>query len=125
MRALAAKRPAPRIRSKPMWGPPAEKIDHGHQDSLRQPPFPPAAVEADPHRPRHPARGLRPFGLPARVGILDDPAGLLVLSVDIPIVRRWRRKLAVWWHRRKENGDASEPVESGTPANDFADTKVE
>jgi hypothetical protein len=33
------------------------------------------------------------------------PLGLLVLSVDIPIVRRWRRKLAVWWHRDRTNGD--------------------
>src|SRR6476620_8871645 len=33
------------------------------------------------------------------------PLGLLVLSVDIPIVRRWRRKLAVWWHRDRKNGD--------------------
>jgi hypothetical protein len=32
------------------------------------------------------------------------PLGLLVLSVDIPIVRRWRRKLAVWWHRDRKNG---------------------
>jgi hypothetical protein len=33
------------------------------------------------------------------------PLGLLVLSVDIPIVRRWRRRLAVWWHRDRKNGD--------------------
>jgi hypothetical protein len=29
------------------------------------------------------------------------PLGFLVLSVDIPIVRRWRRQITVWWHRRK------------------------
>ena len=29
-----------------------------------------------------------------------------MLSVDLPIVRRWRRQLTVWWHRRKgENGE--------------------
>ena len=28
------------------------------------------------------------------------PLGLLVLSVDIPRVRRWRRRFAVWFHRR-------------------------
>jgi hypothetical protein len=39
------------------------------------------------------------------VGFWMIPLGLLVLSVDIPIVRRWRRKLAVWWHRDRKNGD--------------------
>jgi len=38
------------------------------------------------------------------VGFWMIPLGLLVLSVDIPAIRRWRRKLAVWWHRRKEKG---------------------
>ena len=28
------------------------------------------------------------------------PLGLLVLSVDIPRVRRWRRRFAVWFSRR-------------------------
>ena len=41
------------------------------------------------------------------LGFWMIPLGLLVLSVDIPIVRRWRRKLAVWWHRRKEDGETS------------------
>jgi hypothetical protein len=59
------------------------------------------------------------------LGFWMIPLGLLVLSVDIPIVRRWRRKLAVWWHRRKENGDASEPAGTIAPANDSAGTKVE
>ena len=35
------------------------------------------------------------------VGFWMIPVGLLVLSVDIPIVRRWRRQLVVWWHRRR------------------------
>jgi hypothetical protein len=41
------------------------------------------------------------------------PLGLLVLSVDIPIVRRWRRKLAVWWHRDRKNG-AEASAEDGS-----------
>ncbi len=28
------------------------------------------------------------------------PAGLLILSVDIPRVRRWRRRFAVWFSRK-------------------------
>ena len=40
------------------------------------------------------------------VGFWMIPLGLLVLSVDIPAVRRQRRKLALWWHRdRKEKDD--------------------
>jgi hypothetical protein len=50
------------------------KFDHGRQDPLRQSSFSPAAVEADPHRARHPARGLRPRRLPSSGWILDDPA---------------------------------------------------
>jgi len=29
------------------------------------------------------------------------PLGFLVLSHDLPVARRWRRRVAVWWHRRK------------------------
>ncbi|MBX4953975.1 PGPGW domain-containing protein [Rhizobium lentis] len=29
------------------------------------------------------------------------PLGLLVLSHDLSIARRLRRRLAVWWHRRR------------------------
>jgi hypothetical protein len=36
------------------------------------------------------------------LGFWMIPLGLLVLSVDIPIVRRWRRQLAVWWHRDRK-----------------------
>jgi hypothetical protein len=40
------------------------------------------------------------------LGFWMIPLGLLVLSVDLPPVRRARRKLTVWWHRREEgNGD--------------------
>jgi UPF0716 family protein affecting phage T7 exclusion len=34
------------------------------------------------------------------LGFWMIPLGLLVLSVDIPRVRRWRRRFAVWFHRR-------------------------
>jgi hypothetical protein len=50
------------------------------------------------------AAGLVGF-LPV-LGFWMIPLGLLVLSVDLPIVRRWRRQLTVWWHRRKgEDGE--------------------
>jgi hypothetical protein len=42
------------------------------------------------------------------LGFWMIPLGLLVLSVDIPIVRRWRRQVTVWWHRKRgEREDAS------------------
>ena len=30
------------------------------------------------------------------------PLGFLVLSHDLPLARRLRRRLAVWWHRRRK-----------------------
>jgi hypothetical protein len=45
------------------------------------------------------------------LGFWMIPLGLLVLSVDLPIVRRWRRQLTVWWHRKR--GD-TESGSSGT-----------
>jgi hypothetical protein len=36
------------------------------------------------------------------LGFWMVPVGLLVLSVDVPAVRRLRRRLAVWWARRKQ-----------------------
>jgi hypothetical protein len=30
------------------------------------------------------------------------PLGLMVLSVDLPFARRWRRRLTVWWSRRRK-----------------------
>lgn len=38
------------------------------------------------------------------LGFWMVPSGLLVLSYDIPSVRRWRRRMAVWWHRRRGRG---------------------
>src|SRR5687767_13091537 len=34
------------------------------------------------------------------LGVWMIPLGLFVLSIDIPRVRRWRRRFAVWFHRR-------------------------
>ncbi|MEX2165875.1 MAG: hypothetical protein WD852_02465 [Methyloceanibacter sp.] len=50
------------------------------------------------------ALGLLGF-LPV-LGFWMIPLGLLVLSVDLPIVRRWRRQLTVWWHKKR--GDAED-----------------
>jgi hypothetical protein len=47
------------------------------------------------------------FGLLGFLPILGFwmiPLGLLVLSVDLPPIRRLRRRLTVWWHRDK-NGE--------------------
>jgi hypothetical protein len=51
------------------------------------------------------------------LGFWMIPLGLLVLSVDLPIVRRWRRQLTVWWHRRKGEPDDApgEDGQGGTP----------
>jgi len=39
------------------------------------------------------------------LGFWMIPLGLLVLSVDLPVVRRWRRQLTVWWYKdRKGEG---------------------
>ncbi len=47
------------------------------------------------------------------LGFWMIPLGLLVLSVDVPIVRRARRKLTVWWHRdRKAKGEGAGAGES-------------
>jgi hypothetical protein len=35
------------------------------------------------------------------LGFWMVPTGLLVLSYDVPAVRRWRRRAVVWWHRRR------------------------
>jgi hypothetical protein len=42
------------------------------------------------------------------------PLGLLVLSVDLPVVRRWRRQVTVWWHRRKGEKEDSIAVADKT-----------
>ena len=40
------------------------------------------------------------FGFLPILGFWMVPLGMLVLSIDIPRVRRWRRRFAVWFHRR-------------------------
>ena len=55
------------------------------------------------------------------LGFWMVPLGLVVLSVDIPSVRRWRRKTTVsvlgWWRgRNKKRGDADPPAK--TPLRD-------
>jgi hypothetical protein len=42
------------------------------------------------------------------LGFWMIPLGLLILSVDLPIVRRLRRRLEVWWGRRKAHKDEGE-----------------
>ncbi|MBV9570647.1 MAG: hypothetical protein JO056_05335 [Alphaproteobacteria bacterium] len=43
------------------------------------------------------------FFLPI-LGLWMFPLGLLVLSADLPLARRLRRRLEVWWGRRKAGG---------------------
>ncbi|MHA1573864.1 MAG: hypothetical protein ACTSX8_07700 [Alphaproteobacteria bacterium] len=40
------------------------------------------------------------------LGFWMIPLGFLVLSVDLPVVRRWRRQMTVWWHDRKARREA-------------------
>lgn len=40
------------------------------------------------------------------LGFWMVPLGLLVLSQDLPYVRRQRRRLAVWWARRQRAKEA-------------------
>jgi hypothetical protein len=51
------------------------------------------------------------------LGFWMIPLGLLILSFDIPSVRRWRRRLSVWWaswrHGRK-SGPARKSARNGT-----------
>ncbi|MFC0207851.1 hypothetical protein [Chelativorans intermedius] len=42
------------------------------------------------------------FGFLPVLGFWMIPAGLLILSYDMATVRRLRRRLEVWWHRRRE-----------------------
>ncbi len=40
------------------------------------------------------------FGFLPILGFWMIPLGFAVLAVDIPFIRRWRRRAAVWWARR-------------------------
>ena len=47
------------------------------------------------------------FGFLPVLGFWMILPGMLILSVDLPIVRRLRRRLEVWWGRwRANDGDA-------------------
>ena len=35
------------------------------------------------------------------LGFWMVPLGLMVLSIDLPFARRWRRRMEVWWGKRK------------------------
>ena len=41
------------------------------------------------------------FGWLPILGFWMIPLGLLVLSYDIPVIERWREKVAEWWRRRR------------------------
>jgi len=47
------------------------------------------------------------FGWLPVLGFWMIPLGLLFLSIDFAIARRWRRRLEVWWGKRirKETGN--------------------
>ncbi len=47
------------------------------------------------------------------LGFWMIPLGLLVLSVDLPIVRRWRRQVTVWWHRDRKRQPSNAEGASG------------
>ncbi len=36
------------------------------------------------------------------VGFWMLPLGVLILSIDLPFARRWRRRFVVWWNRLRE-----------------------
>lgn len=38
------------------------------------------------------------------LGFWMIPLGILILSYEFAIVRRWRRRGVVWWSRRRGNG---------------------
>ncbi len=41
------------------------------------------------------------FSILPVLGLWMIPLGLLVLSVDFAIVRRWRRRVELWWAKRR------------------------
>ena len=42
------------------------------------------------------------FGFLPVLGFWMIPVGLIILSYDVAVVRRLRRRFEVWWHRRKQ-----------------------
>ncbi|MFQ5346428.1 MAG: hypothetical protein ACE5ED_01105 [Rhodothalassiaceae bacterium] len=47
------------------------------------------------------------------LGFWMIPLGLAVLSVDIPQARRWRRRLSVWWQRRRQKRGEGNRADAG------------
>jgi purine-cytosine permease-like protein len=45
------------------------------------------------------------------VGFWMIPLGLIVLSVDLPVVRRARRRFVVWWERRRRPRSSRVPAQ--------------
>jgi hypothetical protein len=45
------------------------------------------------------------------VGFWMIPLGLIVLSVDLPLVRRARRRAVVWWERRRRSRPGRAPAQ--------------
>jgi purine-cytosine permease-like protein len=41
------------------------------------------------------------------LGFWMVPVGLLILSQDLAMVRRWRRRFSVWWAKRKSQRSAN------------------
>ena len=59
------------------------------------------------------------FGFLPVIGFWMIPLGVLVLSVDVPFVRRIRRRIEVWWgYRQERNGRQKngQRRDSGGPA---------
>ena len=44
------------------------------------------------------------FFLPV-LGLWMLPLGVVILSGEFAAIRRWRRRLALWWGRRKRSGE--------------------
>lgn len=52
------------------------------------------------------------------LGFWMIPLGLLVLSVDLPRVRRWRRQFLVWWEKRRRGNNAVVEHQDGMPGSE-------
>lgn len=48
------------------------------------------------------------------LGFWMIPLGLLVLSVDLSYVRRWRRRFVTWWYNGPDRQAAKEQKQSGS-----------
>ena len=46
------------------------------------------------------------------LGFWMVPLGLVVLSIDLPIARRWRRRLEIWWGNRRAERAAKKAARS-------------